>query len=233
METTQKICDLHRCFLCRNIPPDGRESIGLHKQNLPFKKGEVLFREGELATGIYFVFSGIAKIHKQWDGNKQLIPRFAAKGDILGHRGMGSRQVYTVSATALEPLVVCFVELPFFRETLKANIDLCYSLMVLFAEELEGVEQRMRDLAHMPVKGRVAQALLRLEQQFGCNTAGAINIRLSWTDLGSFAAATYETVFRVIRPLIKENLIAVTGKQICIKNRLKLAELVTAVEPAG
>ena len=43
----------------------------------------------------------------KWSDDKELIIRFAANGAILGHRGLGSKMVYTVSATALEPLVVC------------------------------------------------------------------------------------------------------------------------------
>jgi CRP/FNR family transcriptional regulator len=35
--------------------------------------------------------------------------------------------------------------------------------MMFFAEELKVSERRMRNLAHMPVKGRVAQAILSLQ----------------------------------------------------------------------
>ncbi|WP_233138143.1 Crp/Fnr family transcriptional regulator [Mucilaginibacter sp. MD40] len=209
--------------------PEWRETINLHKQNLKFKKGEVIFSEGQQVTGIYFVYSGTAKVHKKWGDDKELIIRFAADGTILGHRGLGSKMVYGVSATAIEPLVVCFVDIKFFEASLKTNSDLSYKLMVLFAEELDVSERKMRDLAHMPVKGRVAQALLSLEEQFGEDAAGYINLTLSRHDLAAFAASTYETVFRVIMDLIKENIVIVTGKQIRINDRQKLAGLTTGV----
>jgi CRP-like cAMP-binding protein len=41
--------------------------------------------------------------------------------------------------------------------------------MLFFAEELKEAERKMRNLAHMPVKGRVAQALISLKNQFGTN----------------------------------------------------------------
>jgi CRP-like cAMP-binding protein len=218
-------CDLEKCFLCSNTVPEWHETISLHKQNLKFKKGEVIFSEGQPVTGIYFVYEGTAKIHKKWDGDKELIIRFSANGAIMGHRGLGSKMIYSVSATAVEPLTVCFIDMKFFEASLKTNSSLCYKLMVLFAEELESSEQRMRDLAHMPVKGRVARALLVLEEQFGCNKAGTINLLLSRNDLAAFAAATYETVYRVITALVKEKIITVTGRQIAIDDRDRLIEL--------
>jgi len=229
MNKPQKGCNLEKCFLCSNTVPEWRETINLHKQNLKFKKGEVIFSEGQQVTGIYFVYSGTAKVHKKWGEDKELIIRFAADGSILGHRGLGSKLIYSVSATAVEPLVVCFVDIKFFEASLKTNSDLSYKLMVLFAEELDISERKMRDLAHMPVKGRVAQALLSLEEQFGKDAGGYINLTLSRHDLAGFAASTYETVFRVIVDLVKENIIAVTGKQIRIIDRQKLAGLTTGV----
>ena len=222
-------CNLEKCFLCSNTVPEWRETINLHKKNLKFKKGETIFREGDNVKGMYFVYSGTAKIHKKWGDNKEIIIRFAANGSIMGHRGLGSKMVYTVSATALEPLVVCFVEMDFFAASLKTNNDLTYKLMVLFAEELEESERKMRDLAHMPVKGRLAQALITLCEQFGKSEEGYINLELSRHDLASFAAATYETVFREIKILLKEHIIEVTGKKIKISDTDKLLQLATGV----
>jgi CRP-like cAMP-binding protein len=225
MNKPQKGCNLEKCFLCINTIPEWRETINLHKQNLKFKKGEVIFLEGQPVTGIYFVYSGTAKVHKNWGESKELIIRFAAEGSILGHRGLGSKMVYSVSATAVEPLVVCFVDIKFFEASLKTNNTLSYELMVLFAEELEISEQKMRDLAHMPVKGRVALALLSLEEQFGSDADGYIHLTLSRHDLAGFAASTYETVFRVLMDLTRDHLVGVNGKQIKIINRQKLREL--------
>lgn len=222
-------CDLEKCFLCQNAAPEWREAINLHKKNLKFKKGETIFREGDAVKGIYFVYSGTAKVHKSWGDEKELIIRFAANGAILGHRGLGRKMTYSVSATAIEPLVVCFVGLDFFTASLKANNTFAYQLMVFFAEELDESERKMRNLAHMPVKGRLAQALITLQEQFGKSEAGYINLELSRHDLASFAAATYETVFREIKILLKEQVIEVIDKKIKITDTERLLQLAAGV----
>ncbi len=97
--------------------------------------------------------------------------------------------------------------------------------MLFFADELQESEKKMRNLAHMSVKGRVAQALISLEDQFGTNKDGSIAIELSRQDLASFAGATYETVFRVINELLKEGIVKVNGKKINISGPEKLLQL--------
>jgi CRP-like cAMP-binding protein len=176
-------------------------------------------------SGIYFVFSGTVKVHKQWGKDKELILRFAKKGDIFGHRGLGKEAIYPISATALENCTVCFLPLDFFLSSLKVNQEFMYQLMLFFAEELKLSESKMRNLAHMPVKGRIAQALLYLHEKFGVSEEGHIDILLSRQDMASYAGTTYETVFRVISEFIENELLEVEGKKITIRNADGLKKL--------
>lgn len=205
------------CFLSKNCLKEWLPAILLHKKNFKVKKGEVIFKEGDPVTGIFFANDGNVKIHKKW-GDKELIIRFAKDGAIFGHRGIGGDEKYPVSATALEPGVVSYIDMDFFETTLKVNSEFTYKLLLFFATELRESEKKMRNLAHMPVKGRVAEALISLQNQFGLTEAGLINIDLSRQDLASFAGATYETVFRVINELVQDKLIALSGKRISITN---------------
>ena len=185
----------------------------------------MLFKEGEPVTGVYFVYSGSVKVYKKWDEDKELIIRFAKGGAMLGHRGLGSNLVYPISAAALEPSVVCFIDTKLFDATLKTNSEFTARLIQFLVQELYESERKMRNLAHMPVKGRVAEALLHLKELFGEDDKGFINIELSRQDLASFAGATYETVFRMINELVKEKLIKLAGKSIAITDRDGLARL--------
>jgi len=97
-----------------------------------------------------------------------------------------------------------------------------YKLMMFFVKDLQESENKMRNLAHMPVKGRVAQALIYLEKQFGLKEDGFINIRLSRQDLASFIGATYETVFRVITELVNEEIVATHDKYIKVIDKERL-----------
>ena len=171
MQKIKKKCDLNSCSFCRQCLKEWLPAIDANRQTLQVKKGEAFINEGEKVTGVYFVYDGAVKVHKKW-GEKELIVRFAKKGDIVGHRGLGNDIYYPVSATAIEPSVVCFIDIDFFMASLKVNQEFLFQLMMFFAEELKVSERKMRNLAHMPVKGRVAQALL--------TSTGKIRIKAGW-----------------------------------------------------
>ncbi|WP_183556727.1 Crp/Fnr family transcriptional regulator [Mucilaginibacter sp. SP1R1] len=225
MKKSQNICDLKSCFLCKNTLKEWHPAISANKVNLKVKKGEVIFKEGDPVTGIYFVNSGSVKVYKKWDKDKELIVRFAREGSLFGHRGLGVGGTYPISAAALEPTIVCYVDVAFFEASIKVNSDFTYQLLMFLTEELKQSERKMRNLAHMSVKGRVAEALISLQNQFGVTADGFINIDLSRQDLSSYAGATYETVFRMMNELVSEKLISLSGKSIRLVNREELLKL--------
>lgn len=161
-------------------------------------------------------------MHKKWGDEKELILRFAKSGAIAGHRGLGSDTVYPVSATALLPTDVCFIDIHFFTATLKVNQDYLYDLMMFFAAELKESERKMRNLAHMNTKGRIANALLLLDERFGTTPEGFIDIELSRQDLSSYTGTTYETLFRIMNELVEDDALSLNKRWIRINDRKKL-----------
>lgn len=222
-------CDLQSCFLCKSCLPEWIPVIGAHRTNFHFKKGELIFEEGDPVLGMYFVYSGVVKVHKKWGEDKELILRFATAGDMFGHRGLGGSAdelLYPISATAMQPVAACFIDLSFFRTTLQVNYPFIQQLLYFYAAELQESEKKMRDMAHMPVKSRVIRALLAFREKFGSTEDGHIRLALSRQDLASYTGAAYETVFRVMTELAKEELIILSGKDICIPEPALLQRLI-------
>lgn len=215
-------CDLKSCAMCQACQPEWLPAIDFNRKIIHFKKGENLFQEGETVKGMYFIYSGLVKVHKKWSDDKELILRFAKQGAIVGHRGLGSDTIYPVSATALTNTRICFVDLDFFITTLKVNTGYLFDLMMFFAAELKESEKRMRNLAHMNTKGRIAQSLLTLQEKFGVDNDGYINIEISRQDLASYSGTTYETLFKMLNELSEERALGLDNKKIAITDSNKL-----------
>jgi CRP-like cAMP-binding protein len=60
-----KTCDLQSCFLCSRCLDEWIPVIGAHRKNSHFKKGQVIFKEGDPVLAMYFVYKGVVKVHKQ------------------------------------------------------------------------------------------------------------------------------------------------------------------------
>jgi CRP-like cAMP-binding protein len=219
-------CDVNTCFLCRHCMPEWKEVIALKKTTRSFKKGTLLFKEGEPVKGIYLLYEGAVKVHKQWADSKELIIRFTAAGDILGHRGLAAGDIYPVSGTALEDSKACFVQNQFLETTLKADHVFTHTLMQFYAAELQKAELRMRNLALMEVKGRIAETLLELQAVYGTAKNKYIRVPVTRQDIAGYAGTTYETVFKLLKMLVDAKIIQVSGKSICIIRPDKLQAMV-------
>ncbi len=225
MREDKKGCDLKSCFLCNVCLPEWLPALEANKKTFVYKKGELIFEEGEEVKGIYFIYHGAVKVHKKWGDEKELIIRFAKDGEIIGHRGLGDEIIYPVSGTALEPTTACYIDLSFFKTTLKVNNDFTVRLLLFYAEELQRSERKMNLLAHMQVKGRIASSLLSLKNKFGITAAGGINIVLTRQDLASYSGTTYETVFRILNELAQEKIISTHNKSIAVLDEVRLENL--------
>jgi CRP-like cAMP-binding protein len=226
MIENKKHHDARHSFLYEKCLPEWWPALDAHVQIRQFKRGSILFKESDTVEGIYFMLKGVVKVHKRWVAEKELIIRFAAENDVLGHRGLSSHStVYPVTATALSDTRICFIALDFFRTTLRMNPDFAYAFLFYFADELLLSEQRMQDLAHMPVKGRLAKALLSLEAGFGTQEQGFIRFPVSRQDISAYTGAAYETVYKLLLEFTAANMIRTNGRQIAITGRKALEDL--------
>lgn len=219
-------CDLNTCFLCTSALKSWHQVIDLNRKNFQYKKGEQIFKEGDTVKGIYFIYKGKVKVHQHWDAEKEFIVRFAKDGDILGHMGLGDESDYPVTATALEPTTVCYLDMEFFESTLEVNTKFTANLMRFFANELRERDRKMRNLVHMTVKARIAQSFISLKNQFGVDQDQFIKIELTRQDLSSYSGVSYETLFKVIVEFTTQDIIQVIEKRYQIKNEAFLLKLI-------
>lgn len=178
----------------------------------------MLFKEGEKMEGMFYIYEGMAKIHKKWGDDRELILRFADNGEILGHRGLGLEPLYPVSATALTNVTACYFPLGFFMESIEANHVFANDLLWFFAAELKSSERRMYQMMLLPVKSRLAQTLLKFREKFGVDENQFIRLHITKTDIASYLGVTYETIFRSLQEMEAEGLIELDAKNIRILN---------------
>ncbi|HVY75610.1 MAG TPA: Crp/Fnr family transcriptional regulator, partial [Puia sp.] len=114
--------------------------------------------------------------------------------------------------------------------TLLVNPELAYQMVLFYANELRDAESGMRNMVHMDVKSRIADALLKMEEHFGTDDSGYIRCQLTRQDIASFSGTTYETLFKVLHDFTSENIVSSEGKRIRILRKEKLRQWVRIPE---
>lgn len=210
-------CSNNHCIIKKNLGRIEMANFIDRKNTLSCKKGQTFILEGAPVHGLYFVRNGKVKVVKTGLNGKEQIIRLARDGEIVGHRGFGASQFYQINAVAVEAGTLCNFSASVMYEMLQTIPSLTYDLMLIYAEELNATETKVKKFAQMTVREKVIDAFLYINRKFG-QVNGFLNILLSRKEIADFAGTTEEQVIRVISALKREGLIKSSGKKLGIHN---------------
>lgn len=224
--------DAPECFSCNYQDNDllcvlqhpELQKVSENKTYNFYKKGQLIFFEGNRPQGLYCIHQGKVKIHKLGDDGKEQIVRLAKKGSMLGYRSLLSSEPYTASATALEDCKICFISKSTIMDLVNDESKFSMQAIKVLTNDLKSAENKMMNMAQKPVTCRVADALLTMVECYGlCNDRETINSILTRRDISCVAGTTTETTIRVLSDFNKRSVVKLNGKRIIIPdmNRLK------------
>lgn len=192
--------------------------LALDKSCNIYKKGQLIFYEGNRPTGLYCVNQGKIKIFQTGEEGKEQILRLAKEGDLLGYRSLISGEPYLASGAVMEDAVVCYVPRKTFFELMQKNSELSTRMMQLLSHDLRDAEARITGLAQKPVRERMAETILMLREFYGTDDDEIIKAAVSREDIAGIVGTSTETCIRVIAEFKHEKLIELAGKRIKVAN---------------
>lgn len=208
-------CTNDTCLIKRGLPTLSESGLISEKNDINCKKGQQFIIEGAPVNGLFFILKGTVKVFRTGINGREQIVRFAKDGEIIGHRGFGTEEYYSIGAIALEDTVLCYFSKDLLQETLKANPKFTYDMMLFYANELNKSESKVKSISQMTVRERVVDTLLYINRKFGYLN-GFLNLPLSRKEYADYAGTTEEQVIRIFSALKKEKLISTKGKKIKI-----------------
>ena len=200
--------------------------VSNNKVTNTYKKGHVLFHQGNPPFGLYCINSGKIKISKTGVDGKESIVRIASSGDILGHRSLFSNENYSSSAVALEETAVCFIDKKFIYKAIQDHPEISLNIIQKLSREMGMAEQRNASMFQKNVRERLAELLLILKKTYGIEEKGRtrLDIKLTREEIASIIGTATETVIRFITEFKNEGLIEQEGKNIYIIDEPRLLE---------
>lgn len=192
-----------------------------------YKKGQVIFFQGNPPFGLYCVNSGKIKISKMGNDGKEAIVRLASGGDVLGHRSLFSNENYTATATALEDTAICFLDKKFIFKAIQEQPTVAMNIIQKLSKEMGTAETRSASMSQKTVRERLAELLITLGKSYGVveNGRTRLDIKLTREEMASMIGTTNETVIRFMSELKDEGVIEQEGKIIFIKNDEALLDM--------
>lgn len=207
-------CSCRPDMLFKEMPDEDVAVISMKKNCRRFKKGQIIFHEGQHSSGLYCINEGKIKLYKtSYDGREQIV-RLCKPGEVLGYRAVISDKPYAASASTLEDALVCQIPKEEFFNQIEKNPAVALNLIKSLSQELRTAEDRMMNLAQKSVRERLAETLIILKETYGLDDDSALSISLSREDLANIVGTATETVIRLLADFKKEELISTKGKKI-------------------
>ncbi|MBK7173360.1 MAG: Crp/Fnr family transcriptional regulator [Bacteroidales bacterium] len=212
-----------RNLSCKYITPEDFELVRRTSQQLLFRKGEIILKQGAKASSLVYLHKGIVKFNFENEVGKNVILTIVAGPILLGGANLFFKEINLFSLVALDDCEACLIDSKAMKKLLMNNGK--YSIM-MFEESTEMFKSAIFNfisLAHKQVNGRVADILLYLSSQVYKSTS----FTLSFTkkEISEFAACSHENVITTLSKMNKEGIISFEGKKLEILNLPKLMEI--------
>jgi CRP-like cAMP-binding protein len=210
------------------IPEELLKDLSKARVTNIYKKGQIIYYEGNKPYGVYCINSGKIKLQKYAENGKSYISSISKPGDMLGYKAFFTDDKFSETAEALEDSMICFLDREKFFSLIKKEPKFSLKLLSIMANEVKCAENHARDMAYKSTQERIVEVLLTLKEAFGVEQKDGsfkIDINLSRDELASLIGTTTETTVRLLSWLKEKNILETNKKTIYIKNNKALVEM--------
>jgi CRP-like cAMP-binding protein len=211
-------CALENNSIFRYLNREESEQLNFEKDFRHYKRGDVLYHEGNRISGFYCITSGIIKVYKTGLDGKEQIIRFAKPGEIIAYRSVLSSEPACTTSKVIEDCQVCFIPSDVLISLIKRNSTFALELMKLTCHELGEANSYITDIAQKTVRERLAEVLLKLVEDFGLDNQKFLKISLTREELANIVGTATESVIRLLSEFKGDKLIELNGRKIRILN---------------
>lgn len=193
---------------------------------ISYKKGDLIYEEGEIPSGLHCLLTGKVKIYKAGIGGRQQIVRLASPIGFIGYRAFFAEEIHIASAEALEDSIVCRIQTELMLEIVRTTPDLAMSIIRALATDLGFSHRRTVTLTQKHIRGRLAEALLVLKETYGYeNDNCTLKVCLTREDIANLSNMTTANAIRTLSNFATEGIVELEGKKIRIMNKEALEKI--------
>lgn len=177
-----------------------------------FKKGTMLFWEGEEGDELFIIQSGAVKIFRH-EEDREIILAILSKGEFFGEMVLlGNERIRSASACTIEKTTLYILKRAHFESLIHTYPSIPMKILYTTLERLRSANEMITNLAMSSAYARIAKLLLRLSDKQN----GVIKQKLTHSELADMTAMARETVTKVLSEMQKQGYILIDNRRITI-----------------
>ncbi len=221
MELIKQIAGIH---LFKDLPDAHLDELAMILADQVFKKGQLIFSEGDAATGFYVVIAGRVKIFKLSVEGKEQILHIFGPGAPIGEVAVFEGKRFPAHAESLEDSRLFFFPRNAFLRLIDDNPSIALHMLAVLSRRLRHFAALIDDLSLKEVPARLAAYLLYLSETQ--KRADNLSLDISKGQLSSLLGTIPVTLSRILTKMSDAGLIRSIGvRGIQILDRQGLRDL--------
>lgn len=191
-----------------------------------YKKGQIIYAEQEDPEYLWCLLKGKVKMYKSGIGDRVQILRLYRPVQYFGYRAYFAKEKYVSSCAAFEMSQIGSIPLEVVEKLIKQNNGLAMFFIHELSRNLGGSDTKLVNLTQKHIRGRLAESLLLLADNYGLEDDEAtLKIYMSREDLANLSNMTTSNAIRTLTAFMSEKLILVDGRRIKILNEPQLRKI--------
>ena len=188
-----------------------------------FRKGQVIFSEGDEGDGFYLVIDGRVKVFKLSADGKEHILHVFATGQPFGEVPVFAGEQFPASAAAIADTRAMFFPRTAFLVLIAKNPLLAMKMLSDLSHKLRQFSSQIENLSLKEIPSRLASYLIYLAGEQ--SQTDQVDLNISKGQLASLIGTIPETLSRIFAKLSMQGLIKVEGRKIFLLDPGGLQEL--------
>jgi CRP/FNR family transcriptional regulator len=196
------------------------EELCEHKEELFFRKGEIINHEGEKISNFKYLKSGLVKLYRRTPNGEEQVITITRPFEFVSNMSIFSEERYQYSVSALEDSIVCMVNLDFIKQLFLKNGGFAMGLLTKISRINDKIISQTLDIRQKNLIGRVAYVLLYFTNDI--YKSRVFDLPVSRKEIADYIGMSTANVIRTMSEFKKEGIIRVFGKTIEVVDMAKL-----------
>jgi CRP-like cAMP-binding protein len=182
-------------------------------------RGTIVLAQGDPGDALFLIAEGQLKVAVFAEDGREVILSVLAAGGFFGEMSLLDDEPRSAHVVAMTDAVLFQLRRDDLRARLAASPELAVAMLRELSHRLRRADETITGLALLDVNGRIATLLLDLARE---ENGARITRKLTHATIGQMVGASRETVSRTMRGLVVGGVIAVSRKEIVLKDPAKL-----------
>jgi len=220
---------ISNCGLFKNLGDNWLDLLSSEANPRRYKKGVIIFRQGDDCPGLYVVGSGMVRVFKIAPGGKEHVLHFAEPGNTFAEVAAIGDFPCPAYADTTEDTSCVLLPSDRFRSLLKTHHELCLQFVTGMSFWVRQLVGHLEDIVLREAVSRVAGHLLQVDSE---SPGKVFKLPMLKKDLASHLNLTSEALSRTLRRLAEIELIDMPDVQ-CLRvlKREALKEVASGLLP--